>query len=40
LVLLENRLTFHLKIKIRNVNEIKIGQSSLPILNRLGTHMY
>ena len=40
MVLLENRLTFHLKIKIRNVNEIKIGQSSLPILNRLGTHMY
>ena len=40
LVLLENLLIFHLKTKKLNDNLIKIGQSSLPILNRLGTHMY
>lgn len=40
MVLLKNHLTSHLKIKKLRDSSLEIGQSSLPMLNRLGTHMY
>jgi hypothetical protein len=41
LVLLENHLVTQVKIKkLRDNYLLIIGQSSLPILNRVGTHMY
>ena len=40
-MLLENHLVFQTKIKkLKDNYLIIIGQSSLPILNRVGTHMY